>query len=367
MDWSWKWNWNWNWNGSWSWILDGITDAIPRVTGPECINRMSNIQRWTESIFLTIVFIYIILKATKRLNPIFLPHPRILNKPHSAIRLILLILMTFVFGMEMGFKFASKTVIFVMNPCHVQTLIQIYLLAAKPSKVTTALFRIQMNNLNGPFLAILFPEVECRTLPLEQATYWVQHFLLYLIPIYILKSGAHTIEDLSDYNWVAIGVAMMFLYHFLILNALSIYTGINLSHMLCAAVLDPFDGVYYRLAAVIHQTILCSLLNKVTVFLFRSAKSRAQLPPEVYISTGSQHAPDYGLLYHHQKSLSDISLVADYGVAPSDNILTHRQRHAHILPPEALVDHTILLQQEALNMPPSTLTAEYTMPTTKID
>lgn len=66
---------------------------------------------------------------------------------------------------------------------------QIYLLAAKPTKTTTALFRIQMSNLNGPFLAFLFPEVEGRTYPFEQATYWIQHALLYLIPIYILRSG----------------------------------------------------------------------------------------------------------------------------------------------------------------------------------
>lgn len=66
---------------------------------------------------------------------------------------------------------------------------QIYLLAAKPSKTTIALFRIQMNNLNGPFLAFLFPEVECRTLHFEQATYWIQHALLYIIPAYILRSG----------------------------------------------------------------------------------------------------------------------------------------------------------------------------------
>lgn len=46
-----------------------------------------------------------------------------------------------------------------------------------------------MSNLNGPFLAFLFPEVEGRTYPFEQATYWIQHALLYIIPIYILRSG----------------------------------------------------------------------------------------------------------------------------------------------------------------------------------
>lgn len=101
-------------------------------------------------------------------------------------------------------------------------LIQIYLLAAKPTKLTTTLFRIQMNNLNGPFLAFLFPEVECRTLPFEQATYWIQHGMLYIIPAYILRTGAYQVEEIKDYNWAIIGVQTQLIYHFGVLNFVSI-------------------------------------------------------------------------------------------------------------------------------------------------
>lgn len=102
-----------------------------------------------------------------------------------------------------------------------------------------------MSNLNGPFLAFLFPEVEGRTYPFEQATYWIQHALLYIIPIYILRSGktsgitryictyqfnplwivflgAYTIEDLGDFKWTKIGTAFMLFYHFVLLSPLSI-------------------------------------------------------------------------------------------------------------------------------------------------
>uniref|UniRef100_A0A1B0A4M7 Uncharacterized protein n=1 Tax=Glossina pallidipes TaxID=7398 RepID=A0A1B0A4M7_GLOPL len=41
----------------------------------------------------------------------------------------------------------------------------IYILAAKHSKATVALFKIQMNTLNGPLLAFIFPEVKKRILP----------------------------------------------------------------------------------------------------------------------------------------------------------------------------------------------------------
>ncbi|GBP73858.1 Transmembrane protein 164 [Eumeta japonica] len=80
---------------------------------------------------------------------------------------------------------------------------QIYLLSAAPSKSVTAVFRIHLNLLNGPLLAFLFPETASRK-PAQ----------------------------------------------------------VNLNHMLCPAILDPFDGPWYRVAAVLHQAVLCPALCK---------------------------------------------------------------------------------------------------------
>lgn len=38
---------------------------------------------------------------------------------------VLLVLMTFVLGLELGFKFASRTVIYLLNPCHITTIMQV--------------------------------------------------------------------------------------------------------------------------------------------------------------------------------------------------------------------------------------------------
>lgn len=45
--------------------------------------------------------------------------------------------------------------------------LQLYLLAAKPSKLVTALFRLQLNFMNGPLLAFVFPETESRIVSLN--------------------------------------------------------------------------------------------------------------------------------------------------------------------------------------------------------
>ncbi|ALC41043.1 CG14591 [Drosophila busckii] len=338
---------------SWDWAVGGITDEIPRTTGPECINYMTDRRRWTESALLSMLFIYIMYNAWKNLAPIRLPPVQEIQKSHSCMRMFLLISMSTIFGIEMGFKLAGRSMIFTLNPCHVQTCVQIYLLAAKPTKVSTALFRIQMSNLNGPFLAFIFPEVEGRTFPFEQATYWIQHALLYIIPIYILRSGAYTIEDFGDLKWVKIGTAFMLFYHFVLLSPLSIFTGINLDHMLCAALADPFQGQNYRLCACCHQALLCPLLAKGTALLFASRKSIAHengvhnvmsMGAEMYPQTLTDH-PMY-----HQLPLQQ--QTGEYATAEeaTENLLRHRYNAQAGNPDEI-----------------NAITAEYTMPTTKID
>ncbi|KAH8253763.1 hypothetical protein KR032_006789 [Drosophila birchii] len=335
----------------WDWAIGGITDEIPRTTGSECINYMTDRRRWLETVLLSALFIYIMHRSWQRLAPIKLPPLHEIQKPHSPTRLCLLIVMSVIFGIEMGFKLSGQSMIFALNPCHVQTCLQIYLLAAKPTKTTTALFRIQMSNLNGPFLAFVFPEVEGRTYPFEQATYWIQHALLYIIPIYIIRSGAYTVEDLGEFHWSHIGTAFMLFYHFVLLSPLSIFTGINLDHMLCAAMSDPFQGPNYRLFACCHQTLLCPLLSKGTVLLFgRGSRSSAAQNGLGGVTEAGNDVSQY-----HQLS------APEYGTQKeaADALIRHRYNTQATAAAGGVHQHDV--------GDIAAMSAEYTMPTTKID
>ncbi|XP_017104083.1 transmembrane protein 164 [Drosophila bipectinata] len=340
---------------NWDWAVGGITDEIPRTTGSECINYMTDRRRWVETVLLSALFIFIMHRSWLRLAPIKLPPLHETQKPHSPTRLFLLIALSMIFGIEMGFKLAGRSMIFALNPCHVQTCLQIYLLAAKPTKTTTAMFRIQMSNLNGPFLAFLFPEVEGRTYPFEQSTYWIQHALLYIIPIYIIRSGAYTVEDLGDFNWSHIGTAFMLFYHFILLSPLSIFTGINLDHMLCAAMSDPFQGANYRLFACCHQTLLCPLLSKGTVLLFGRPGKKDLCASETVPAPEGLIDPALGTVHqYHQLTAAEYTTQEETAEA----LLRHRYNA------QATAATGVPLSHDVKEL---TIGAEYTMPTTKID
>lgn len=43
---------------------------------------------------------------------------------------------------------------------------------------------------------------------------------------------------------------------------------VNLNHMICPAVLDPFQGGNYRLIACLHQAFLCPFVSKFLIYMF---------------------------------------------------------------------------------------------------
>ncbi|TNN19698.1 Mitotic checkpoint protein isoform 2 [Schistosoma japonicum] len=241
-----------------SWTYFGVNTSIEGTGGQSCVNYITTKRRLLESACVCIIFMYTLHRSYFKLNFDNPRHPIVQTK----FRQILLLLHTFVFGIEIGFKLATSTLIWVLNPCHILTILQILLLASSRPSLRTVIFRIHVHMMNGPLLALTFPVLNTRFLPFERVTYFVQHFLIILIPTTFLNQNSEfSVEPIDDFSWVTFSLSIQVLYHFLILQPIALITGINLNNILCPAISDPFPGPNYRLWAVFHQSATGEYLN----------------------------------------------------------------------------------------------------------
>lgn len=248
------------------WTYSGVDFTLYGNGGPSCINYLT--PKWlfieTLCVFLfsaTFEIYYPWYKSVCNYQPNLQLRERFGRK-------LLLAALCLIWGIEIGFKLSTRQLIFILNPCHLITLAQLILLISPPRRWMHFLFRIQTYAISGATLALCFPVLNTRVLPFEVASYYIHHILMLITPFYLMRlGGIYNMEPLLNFDWLLMSVGILRLYHYLVLQPISILTEVNLNSMMCPAISDPFNGVWYRVAACFHQTAFITIHGKLTCFV----------------------------------------------------------------------------------------------------
>ncbi|GAA6068282.1 transmembrane protein 164 [Tachysurus ichikawai] len=110
------------------WMYGGVDPRFEGNGGPECASFLPPGQRACESVLFVLLSLAEVVVSTRNIN-VSKAHRDALrdtrrHKEDSLGKNLLLAALCITFGVEVGFKFATKTVIYLLNPCHVVTMIQ---------------------------------------------------------------------------------------------------------------------------------------------------------------------------------------------------------------------------------------------------
>ncbi|KAG5843206.1 hypothetical protein ANANG_G00148290 [Anguilla anguilla] len=111
------------------WVYGGVDPKFEGNGGPECAAFLSPQQRINESLVMIFISIIEVILALRKIN-ISKELKEIAKgggkaEEDSLGKNLLLVALCMTFGVEVGFKFATKTVIYLLNPCHVVTMVQV--------------------------------------------------------------------------------------------------------------------------------------------------------------------------------------------------------------------------------------------------
>lgn len=112
-----------NYRAMFEFTFKGVNISVPSTGGPECANYLPLKRRAWETV-LGITFAGLLIwSGWKNLYPVLKPSSS--QRRDRFGRNILLVAMCLVIGCEVGFKLQAQSTIFLLNPCHVTTAIQV--------------------------------------------------------------------------------------------------------------------------------------------------------------------------------------------------------------------------------------------------
>ena len=117
------------------------------------------------------------------------------------------------FAQLVYFKYSISSLVNLMQPCHVILLFQgIALLSTTETGVLISIFILPA--LTGTMLAMLFPETTGLDQYLEMEAYWLQHYLIQAMPLYLLLRRNGLALQFCSLKTVCMGIWLLYFLHF---------------------------------------------------------------------------------------------------------------------------------------------------------
>lgn len=188
--------------------------------GPDCRAQLSMDIHLYESSFwvLMCIFTYFIFNIngtikslSKQIEVGLKASP--MNSLSRTFEVIVGLLHFAMFAQLIYFKLSISSLTNMIQPCHVILLLEgIALLSTSSTGVYISIFILPA--LTGTLLAMLFPETTGLDQYLEMEAYWLQHYLIQAMPLYLLLRRNGLALQLCSYKTVRIGIWILYLLHF---------------------------------------------------------------------------------------------------------------------------------------------------------
>ncbi|KAF9204094.1 hypothetical protein BGZ49_005715 [Haplosporangium sp. Z 27] len=178
-----------------------------------------------------------------------------------------LILLCGSYALTVYHKVFGDNFMYLLQPCHVNILLLIFtMVGPRESKVTTMAFNSYLHYIWATIFALSFPDSTDNGLWLVIENFWFEHYLLLLVPIYLIYSGRFAVYPLS-FSYAVFSYAIFSLFHSLVLSTFGLMTGHNLNYMLVPPNSPMVHnlGKYYRLTVYVSMFALCLISRYIIV------------------------------------------------------------------------------------------------------
>eukprot|EP01041_Mallomonas_annulata_P012806 gene12806-27000_t len=130
------------------------------------------------------------------------------------------------------YKTNKRSLVNLVQPCHLVLLVQGLALLA-PDIASGFISVLSLPMVVGTVLAMLFPDTTGLDQPFEELSYWIQHVLILVMPLYLLVRNNFVAGVVSSLETVCLSSWMVLLLHWPCYEVLDVSFQVNIMFMLC--------------------------------------------------------------------------------------------------------------------------------------